>query len=545
MNVIIKTLFASFYLLIGSALAEVSIEREGRNIFVRLPEPKVMKFQADAVEEKSEAESFMRSSPDGRVDTSQIFMNGVTNTSMVYGPSLPQMSFILRGKPSYLRVSASINKEEVVENVTPSPGQPTQARNTAYTVTNKVSKELYEKENPRVEMHYLGDFRGTHLTRVKINVAKYSSKDSTLSVAQDLKVTHNSREFKFKTEKFNRYLIVTPKELRSGLDTFIAWKESKGFVVEVEEIDSKLTSREQISEMVKDYYKTYKVHFVMLVGTTSLLPTNYVYTGFNARTPSDLKYFTFGGKDDYIPDVFHARLVAETSGEVRRILSKSIRYEWGLYSDMTGYQSLVGVASNEGRNPSDNEYISGIGKTFKSNYGMLYTHFYENNLKSNRVKFNQALNRGAAWVTYMGHGSGTSWPSFNQTYKASDINRLQNQDVVQPVIIDVACQNGKLTGMKYIGSKMMSAMDEEGSPLGAVAYYGGSVNISWHPPAIMARGIAIERFEQGFTFLGEGLLLGQLYLAKNWDRKRDVVDNMEWFHLQGDPGLKVRYDQRR
>ena len=60
----------------------------------------------------------------------------------------------------------------------------------------------------------------------------------------------------------------------------------------------------------------------------------------------------------------------------------------------------------------------------------------------------------------------------------------------------------------------------------------------------MARGIAVERFEKGFRFLGEGLLLGQLYLAQNWDRTSDVVDNMEWYHLQGDPGLKVRYSQK-
>lgn len=79
------------------------------------------------------------------------------------------------------------------------------------------------------------------------------------------------------------------------------------------------------------------------------------------------------------------------------------------------------------------------------------------------------------------------------------------------------------------------------SGIGAVAYYGGSVNISWHPPAIMAQGIAFEHMDKNFHYLGEALMAGQLYLAQKWNNKEDLVDNWEWFHLQGDPSLGVHY----
>ena len=536
MSTRITAFFATFgiFCFIGNAFSQVTIKRQGRDIFVQLPEAKV-----------EDPSGFTRTGTG--FQTSRITVPGIRNTSVAaHAPSLPQMSFILRGKPSYLKVKVKVIKEQTLEDIVPSPGQPTQVREGSFQVTDRISKALYEKEvTDHVDLRYLGDFRGDPLTRIKVNVAKYSAKNASVSVAQELEVTHNSREYRFKTKKFNKYLIIVPEHLRPGLETFIAWKESKDFIVAVEEVQSDLITSDTIKEIVAEYYKKRKIHFVMLIGTEKLIPTNYVHTGFTRKTPSDLHYFTFGGKGDYIPDVFFSRLVVETPEQLQDALWKSIRYESGLYSDTSGYQKIIGVASNEGRNPSDNEYIMSIGDTFSSNYHMLNTHFYQKSTKSNWTRFNRALNQGATWLTYMGHGNGSGWPSFNLPYNIYDIEDLQNQDVVQPVIIDIACQNGTFKGTDFIGSKMMSVADEAGSPMGAVAYYGGSVNISWHPPAIMAKGMAIERMEQGFNFLGEGLLLGQLYLAKNWDRERDVVDNMEWFHLQGDPGLQVRFDQRR
>jgi hypothetical protein len=81
---------------------------------------------------------------------------------------------------------------------------------------------------------------------------------------------------------------------------------------------------------------------------------------------------------------------------------------------------------------------------------------------------------------------------------------------------------------------------DSASAFGAVAYYGGSVNISWHPPAIMARGIAFEQLDKKFHHLGEALLAGQMYLAANWNNQEQVIDNFEWYHLQGDPGLNLQ-----
>ena len=525
--------FLSLFIMGSQVFAGVEIERNGQDIFVRLSKINMTALQSD------EGSPLLRSAA-----LSSITVDGLRNTGVTGGPSLPQISFILVGRPKTLKVKVEVVDEVVAEQTVPSPSEETQVREGSYKTNTPLVESLYSTATPKIVKTYLGDFRGVHLTKVKINVATYFPKTKSVSVSKDFSVKHNSKEFRFKMRGFNKYLIIVPQGFRDALSDFVAWKESRGFIVEVEELHSDLISKKTVADIVKEYYKKRKVHFVMLVGTERMMPTNYVRTKFSYKTPSDYMYFTMGGATDLIPDIFHSRLVVETPQQLRRILWKSVRYELGLYSDTLGFQSIIGVASNEGKNPSDDEYVYSIGKTFKSGYGMLYTHLSQNSIHSNRVRFNKAMSRGAAWVTYMGHGNGTSWPSFNQKYFVQDIDRMKNENVVQPVVIDVSCKSGKFGKVNYLGSTMMSAGDGI-STKGSVAYYGGSVNISWHPPAIMAKGIAIERFAQGFTYLGEGLLLGHLFLAKNWDRMNDFKDNLKWYHLQGDPGLKIRYDQRR
>ena len=107
---------------------------------------------------------------------------------------------------------------------------------------------------------------------------------------------------------------------------------------------------------------------------------------------------------------------------------------------------------------------------------------------------------------------------------------------MRPVIIDVACQNGRFDNSGRLGEMMMYS-SIAGVGVGSVAYFGGSVDISWDPPAIMAVGINKSVASKKYTYLGEALLEGHLYLIKNHSNKEDIKDNLEWYHLQGDPSL--------
>ena len=77
--------------------------------------------------------------------------------------------------------------------------------------------------------------------------------------------------------------------------------------------------------------------------------------------------------------------------------------------------------------------------------------------------------------------------------------------------------------------------------VGAVAYFGGSVDVSWHPPAIMAVGINKELATGNFKRIGDVLFAGQMYLMKNYSDSRSARENFIWYHLLGDITLLLPY----
>lgn len=143
------------------------------------------------------------------------------------------------------------------------------------------------------------------------------------------------------------------------------------------------------------------------------------------------------------------------------------------------------------------------------------------------------------WVTYIGHGSGTDWPSFGTTYNIPAIRELRNAGAVKPVWIDVACLNGGLEP-GAAGASLVSAVDPSGAGTGVSAYVGGTVLISWHPPAIFARGVAFQLASMPNPTLGDAIQAGQRYLTENFSDQLEIASNQRWYHLQGDPSLRLR-----
>jgi hypothetical protein len=141
-------------------------------------------------------------------------------------------------------------------------------------------------------------------------------------------------------------------------------------------------------------------------------------------------------------------------------------------------------------------------------------------------------------MNYIGHGSGDSWSSINGgEYFSSHVKSLK-ANIVKPIIIDVACQNGRFNNAQKLGETFMNARNR-GKPVGAVAYFGGSVDISWDPPAIMAMKIGSDLAEQKVAELYALILQGQLHLLKEYSDPEGAKENLLWYHLLGDPSLSV------
>jgi hypothetical protein len=186
---------------------------------------------------------------------------------------------------------------------------------------------------------------------------------------------------------------------------------------------------------------------------------------------------------------------------------------------------------NEGSAPPDEEYITSITDTLLANTYNYRDHWFQGDGNATAANINAGLTEGRTWLTYIGHGSGTSWGSTNDTYNNSSIDGMNN-GYKMPILVDVACENGSFDdATECFGEKWMRA-GSVGTPRGAVGYYGGTVNISWDPPAIMARGIAIHHYLNPVFTWGGSCLAGQMYLTQIGGGA-ETIDNFEWHILFG------------
>jgi hypothetical protein len=455
-------------------------------------------------------------------------------------PELPVHSALLVGTPETIQVDIKVLASERMNDLKPMPVQKQICRCEADSQRQfSFDAQAYESEQPTHTLTYLGAFRGTPITRLDVNLAKYDAASNSVEFLNNIQINHDAAAYSSSTsrETYNDYLIITPDNLAAGVQDFATWKRSLGYKVTIETLHTPELTIKAVTDLVAKGYKDKGIDFVIIIGDEKTIPMNVVQTS-GGKTNSDLNYFVMDGVKDTVPDMFYGRIALGTAAEVNATLAKAIAWDKKTYKNSSGLLNVIGIASNEGSTPSDNEYIQSIESKFVSSLGFTAKHFYQSDKNSNSTELNKVLTNGASWMFYVGHGSGDSWPSMNREYVLADVSNISNKDSVKPILIDVACQNGRLLP-GYLGTSFSSVLSTSAS--GAAAYYGGTVNISWDPPAIMARGIAYEQADKNFRHLGEALFAGQMYLAANWSGQGEVVDNFEWYHLQGDPGMLIAH----
>lgn len=463
---------------------------------------------------------------------------GFENSRTVGAPQLPVKSVLVVGHPSDIQVQVKVTQSERLQGITPYPVQPQKCRcANDRNIQFAYNQRAYNKNGRGYRVSYLGAFRGTPVSRIDVDLAMYDTRSNSVVFYKNVEINHSAPAYSFDSQpkEYKDYLILVPETLSNGVTEFAEWKHTQGYNVIVESLKKSDITLANVAAVIKKHYQNDGTDFVIIVGDDETVPMYQLSTS-GGTTPSDLKYFTMDDAKDHIPDMFYSRVAASTEKEVSQRLQKAIEFDKHAAKNLNGLKHVVGIASNEGSSPSDNEYIQSIETKLEETFGFTKTHFYQNDSKSNPKELNNSISDGASWLFYVGHGSGTSWPSMYDSYSTSDVAKLLNFESVKPVIIDVACQNGRVAP-GYLGTTFAGISNDKA--FGSAAYYGGTVNISWDPPAIMARGIAYEHAQKNFRHLGEALLAGQLYLAANWNSDDEVVDNFTWYHLQGDPGMLI------
>jgi len=337
-------------------------------------------------------------------------------------------------------------------------------------------------------------------------------------------------------------LILVADSFKEEIAPLVSWKQQRGYKVDVFTATEAGGTKESIKKFIQKYYdsQTVKPSYLISVGNKTTLPT-YMESTSSGSAASDLKYSQLSG-DDNIPDLFYGRLVADNADELKTQMNRWIAYEKSPEKGAGWYHDAMTIASPDGSGPSDQEYAEQIQEILKAHTYKNVDSFFAAKEEATAANITDATHQGRSWISYFGHGSGTSWASTNDTFGNSQVAQLENIDKL-PFLIDVACQNASWVKLpKCFGKAWVTQTTKEGKAAGAVAFYGGSVNISWHPPAVMSVGVAKSNFEKGIPTLGGSVLAGQLYLFEKMGENEETLDNLRWYNLLGDPSLNMRTD---
>jgi len=337
-------------------------------------------------------------------------------------------------------------------------------------------------------------------------------------------------------DELGNMLVITYDDFWDDMIPFVQWKNFKGIPTEMINV-SEIGSANAIKTYIQEYYDTYGLTFVLLVGDIQQMPS--LYPSYGASDPS--YSYVVGG--DHYPDLFVGRFSAQNSQQVATQVERTIAYERDPQAGAVWYHTGTGVASDLGPGDDgeyDDEHIDNIRADL---LGYTYTEvdqIYDPYATASLVA--AALNEGRSIVNYCGHGSYRSWSSSG--FDIDDVNLLENSDML-PFIWSVACSNGEFDTHDTCFAEAWLRATHNGEPTGAIAAFMSSVSQSWNPPMdaqdemadILVESYATNRK----TSFGGLCFNGCMHM--NDEYGTEGYETTDTWHVFGDPSLQVRTDE--
>jgi len=366
-----------------------------------------------------------------------------------------------------------------------------------------------------------GILNGDHITFLVIRVfpVRYFPEDNQLRYINSIKIIISYIEPVLPIIEDKNYydlLIISPSKFTNELQPLVCHKELYGFktrLVSTSEIYEEMfwygrDKVEKIKYFIKTAIENWGIEHVLLVGGIDdqsknwNLPVRYSYVlpPTEQEYPeqkfiSDLYYAdvydsqgnfcswdsnqddqfavwneTYKEEMDLYPDVYLGRLPCRNKAEVKIIVNKIINYEKTKVSDEDWFKNLILVAGdsyNDINHYNEGELISEKAKTLMPGFNPVEVYARENQ-DINRKTVNNAMNQGAGFAYFCGHGSSGSWSThyppdgINWTtgYTLLDMIFLRNTNKL-PITVVGGCHNGQfdvslfriLEGIKEYGLK--------------------------------------------------------------------------------------------
>lgn len=365
----------------------------------------------------------------------------------------------------------------------------------------------------------------------------------------------------------------------------------KTFLKMTEEIYNNYEGRdnaEKIKYFIKEAKEVYNINYVLIIGGALDIPGRYTHIYFNEPfdypTPdewvftSDFYYadlydqtgsfsswdsnennvfaeYNWNGNTDdidLVPDVYIGRLACIDEIQVQNCVNKIILYETEKSWEQHWFKNLVMIAGDgipfDQENIDESEYLQEL--IINNMDGFIPNRLWATNGGlSNAYNINDAINKGAGFVFFNGHGSHNLWVTYLHNsyvmvppgcYKVSHINQLTNNKSL-PIIISDACHH--LQYDLYDDCFGWSFVSNPNG--GSIAFIGGSdVDLAYAGTRIIEKGIEKLCLKISKLYLNGITTLGDLWgrgVIEYQPVDNDIVDLLTIIqnHLIGDPSLQI------
>ncbi len=332
-----------------------------------------------------------------------------------------------------------------------------------------------------------------HVLFLSIHVypARYIPLENTLQYIEHVELYITFEEPDITTKNYDIYdlVVIAPAEFSEKLQPLISHKNSYGIntnLVTLQEIYSEYDGRdnpEKIKYFIKHAIDEWNTHYVLLVGDVTKLPIRHTYPSWwELDVLSDLYYADvydseynfcswdanennrFGELDhdgydidgvDLFADVHVGRLACTDENELDVVIKKIITYENETY-DASWFKKII-LAGGDTFPPfygADRDVFEGeitntyVAQTLPDFQTIL---LWSSKHSLNAITFNRAINRGAGFLSYAGHGFEHGWGTYKPNamrdkmilYYTPFLNLLRNKEKL-PIVFFDACLTAKL-----------------------------------------------------------------------------------------------------
>ena len=319
-----------------------------------------------------------------------------------------------------------------------------------------------------VRVVYAGEMRGRNLALVEVLPYRWNPSDGTAQLLSeatitltfqggDLAATYDSAR-RYYAAPFEQilstmvgnyglfeegtdtppapYLIIGHEDfVTTGMDDFVAWKESLGFDVTMVDLSVTGSTATAIRAYILNALNTWPNPpvYVLLVGDTGFLP------GGTATTYSDVTDLYYACKEDggWVPDVFLGRFSVTTTGEAILMADRVIDYEQTVSGSTPWVQNTCWIASSDNYSISEGSHNYCIDNYFTP-LGYTADKVYPHS-GGTAAQAVASINGGISVLTFSGHGSQTSWA--DMAFGQSNFNQLTNATML-PGVLSHACLTG-------------------------------------------------------------------------------------------------------